>query len=131
MALKPAKQCVDIGIVVRDIERSLDFYCGVLGLEKLEEVPLPFGLMHRLRFGESFVKLVDPKTVPMAVPQGLMAALGIRYLTFAILNIDEACERFDRSGGTYEMEKQELLPGVVIAMLRDPDGNVVELVQRR
>ncbi len=32
--------------------------------------------------------------------------------------------------GHFEMPKQELMPGVTIAMVRDPDGNVVEFVQR-
>jgi hypothetical protein len=30
----------------------------------------------------------------------------------------------------FEIEKQELMPGVTIAMVRDPDGNTVEFVQR-
>src|SRR3990167_3185508 len=64
MAIKPAKNCVDIGLIVKDIRKSLEFYNGVLGLEKLEEMPLWFGTMHRLHFGDSYVKLIDPKKVP-------------------------------------------------------------------
>lgn len=130
MGMKPGKSCVDIGIVVADINKSLAFYEGLLGLEKIGEMPLWFGTMHRMGFGDSFVKLIDPKQVPPAGPQGLAKGLGFRYLTFQISNIDEMCDACANAGVAFEIEKQELMPGVTIAMVRDPDGNVVEFVQR-
>ena len=130
MGMKPAKTCIDIGIVVADITKSLAFYQGLLGLTKIGELPLPFGLMHRLGFGESFVKLIDPKKVPAAGPSGLVGQLGFRYLTFQVSNIDEVCAACEAAGVAFEIPKQELMPGVTIAMVRDPDGNTVEFVQR-
>jgi catechol 2,3-dioxygenase-like lactoylglutathione lyase family enzyme len=130
MGMKPGKSCIDIGIVVADINKSLAFYEGLLGLEKIGEMPLWFGTMHRMGFGDSFVKLIDPKQVPPAGPQGLAKGLGFRYLTFQISNIDEICDACANAGVPFEIEKQELMPGVTIAMVRDPDGNVVEFVQR-
>ncbi len=130
MGMKPGKACIDIGIVVADINKSLAFYEGLLGLEKIGEMPLWFGTMHRMGFGDSFVKLIDPKQVPPAGPQGLAKGLGFRYLTFQISNIDEICDACASAGVPFEIEKQELMPGVTIAMVRDPDGNVVEFVQR-
>jgi catechol 2,3-dioxygenase-like lactoylglutathione lyase family enzyme len=130
MGMQAAKQSIDIGIVVGDIGRSLAFYQDLLGLAKIGELPLPFGLMHRLAFGESFVKLVDPKKAPVGGPVGLMGQLGFRYLTFQIGNIDEVCAACAAAGVEFEIPKQELMPGVTIAMVRDPDGNIVEFVQR-
>ena len=131
MAMKPAKSCIDIGIIVQDIGRSLAFYEGLLGLHKIGETPLPFGRMHRLAFGDSFVKLIDPKTVPPAGAMGLPKALGFRYLTFTVGNIEEVCATCEKAGVPFEIPRHELMPGVTIAMVRDPDGNVVEFVQRR
>lgn len=130
MPMKPAKNCIDIGILCADIERSLEFYAGLLGLEKIQEMPVPFGTMHRMAFGESFVKLIDPNVVPGAGPLGLVEALGFRYLTFQVSNIDDVCSECQAAGVEFEMGKQEFMPGVTIAMVRDPDGNVVEFVQR-
>ena len=130
MPMQPAKNCVDIGIVVKDIRKSLDFYQGLLGLKKIEEMPLWFGTMHRMGFGESFVKLIDPKKVPAGGKVGLDQELGFRYLTFVIGNIDEICQACEKAGVPFELPKKELRPGVRIAMVRDPDGNVVEFVQR-
>jgi len=130
MALIPARNCLDIGILCADIKRSLDFYEGLLGLKKIGEMPVPFGHMHRLAFGDSFVKLVDPKKIPPAGELGLTRALGFRYLTFQITNIEEVCAACEAAGIAFDIPPQELMPGVTIAMVRDPDGNVVEFVQR-
>ena len=64
MGLKPAKDSLDLGVIVSDIEASLRFYRDILGLEFVGTTPLAFGMMHRLRFGTSDFKLVNPKTVP-------------------------------------------------------------------
>lgn len=130
MPMQPAKSCVDIGLIVADIDRSLAFYRDLLGLEKLEEVPLWFGTMHRLHFGDSHVKLIDPKERPGPGPIGLERALGFRYLTFQVNNLDDICAACERAGVPFEVPPRELKPGLRLAMVRDPDGNVVEFVQR-
>jgi catechol 2,3-dioxygenase-like lactoylglutathione lyase family enzyme len=130
MDMTPARNAVDIGLIVGDIEASLAFYQGVLGLRKVQEMPVSFGTMHRLAFGDSFIKLVAPKTVPPAGTLGLDRALGLRYLTFPVTNLDEVCEACRQAGIGFDVEKREFVPGVTIAMVRDPDGNVVEFVQR-
>lgn len=130
MGMIAAKNCIDIGIVVQDIAKSLAFYQGLLGLEKIGETPLWFGTMHRMAYGESFVKLIDPKEVPPCGILGLETTLGFRYLTFQVSNIDEICADCEKAGVSFELEKRELMPGVTIAMVQDPDGNIVEFVQR-
>ena len=130
MGMKPAKAAVDIGIIVSDIKASLHFYQDILGLEKVQEMPLPFGTMHRMAFGDSFVKIVDPNDVPPQGDIGLLKTLGFRYITFQVSNIDEICAACEAANVPFEWNKQELMPGVTIAMVRDPDGNVCEFVQR-
>ena len=130
MGMKPTKNCVDLGIVVKDIKKSLAFYMDLLGLKKVEEVPLWFGHMHRLGFGDSFVKVIDPKKVPAGGKVGLDQELGFRYLTFHIGNIEEVCLDCEKAGVSFEVPLKELRPGVKIAMVRDPDGNVVEFLQK-
>ncbi|MEQ8231373.1 MAG: VOC family protein [Gammaproteobacteria bacterium] len=130
MPMQPAKNGLDVGIIVSDIEASLAFYRDRLGLEKVQEVPLWFGTMHRLAFGDSFVKLVDPKEVPPASAPGLHNLLGFRYITFQVANIDALCDELGTDGVKFVVEKNEFMPGVTIAMVNDPDGNIVEFVQR-
>jgi len=128
--LQPAKDSLDIGVLVSDIKASLDFYQTTLGLEFVGETPLPFGTMHRLRFGTSDFKLIDPKKVPPKGPAGLPKQLGFRYVTFQVANLSEVCAALREKGVEFAIPETELMPGVRIAMVKDPDGNTVEFVQR-
>ena len=130
MLLEPAKDSVDLLIFVNDIRKSLDFYQGTLGLEKTEEVQTPFGTVHRLRFGTSLVKLMDSKQVPPVGPIGLEKQLGIRCLSFVIRDLNGVCTVLKEKGVEFTMPETQVLPDTRVAMVKDPDGNIVEFVER-
>ena len=119
-----------MGVIVSDIKASLNFYQDILGLEFVGTVPLWFGTMHRLRFGTSDFKLIDPKVLPPQGTIGLENQLGFRYVTFVIENLSELCADLQKIGIEFTVRERELRPGVSIAMVKDPDGNIVEFVQR-
>lgn len=129
MPITPAKDSVDVCLVVKDIRRSLSFYEGTLGLEKTEEIPTPYGNVHRLRFGTSLVKLIDPKQVPPPGPIGLEMQLGIRFLSFTIRDLSGACAALKKKGVEFTVPETQVMPDTRIAMVKDPDGNIVELVE--
>lgn len=129
MLLKPAKESVDLCIVVSDIRKSLDFYQGTLGLEKTQELQTPYGNVHRLRYGTSLVKLMDPKHVPPAGPIGLEKQLGIRFLSFVIRDLSGVCTVLREKGVEFTVPETRVLPDMRIAMVKDPDGNIVEFVE--
>jgi len=128
--IKPAKDSLDLGIIVSDINASLDFYQKTLGLEFAGITPVWFGTMHRLRFGTSDFKLIEPKTAPPKGAIGLENQLGFRYVTFVVKNLSEICAELKRKGVEFAFPETELRPGVRIAMVKDPDGNIVEFVER-
>jgi len=129
--LSGAKAGLDVGIVARDIDAMLEFYVETLGLDYVESLAIPWGMMHRLRFEASWLKLVAP-TVPVASgPSGLDAAAGLRYVTFEVIDIDAPWARLMTAGAEVF---HDLGPfgrhGVTMGMVFDPDGNVVELLRR-
>lgn len=130
--MRASKDGIDVGLIVRDIEASLRFYVDGLGLELVEELEIPWGTMHRLRFGESWLKLVVPTTAPdVDVPVGLDAAPGIRYITFEVDDVEDAYTRVTNDGaGVYHALGPFGSKGVVMGMVLDPDDNVVELLHR-
>jgi catechol 2,3-dioxygenase-like lactoylglutathione lyase family enzyme len=129
MLLNRAKDSVDVLVVVRDIEKSLGFYQRNLGLEHTGELQTPFGVSHRLRYGTSLVKLLDPKEVPPAGPIGLEKQLGFRFLSFGIRNLSEVCAALEKMAVEFVMPATQVTPGMRLAMVKDPDGNIVELVE--
>jgi len=128
--MKPAKDSLDLGIIVSDIQASLKFYKDLLGLEFAGTTPLWFGTMHRLRFGSSDFKLIAPKAVPPKGAVGLDKELGFRYVTFVVKNLSAICAELKNKGIEFAVKEQEVLPGVRIDMVKDPDGNIVEFVER-
>lgn len=127
------RSALDLGIVVANGPRSLAFYRDVLGLVHEGDIPMPVGgggTMHRLRCGDSLIKLVAYEQIPehCAVPGGIPAATGLRYLTIHATNIAEILEACEAAGVTVVLPLREIRPGVSIAMVEDPDRNIVEFV---
>jgi len=126
----PAKDSLDLGVICTEVEACLEFYQNVLGLEFIEKVDNPFGTLYRLRFGQSDFKLLVPKSKPPQGPRGLMAQAGFRYVTFVVKNLAQICAALKERGVEFSQPETEIRPGTRIAMVYDPQGNVVEFVER-
>jgi glyoxylase I family protein len=132
--IDPKKTCVDLGIVISDWEASRTFYCDTLGFEHVMDMPFPLGdggTMHRVQAGDVTLKLTRHNTVPTAKNPlgGATTAVGIRYFTFWVRNLDDIVTRCAAAGYTIPIPVTEVRPGTRIAMVEDPDGNWVEFLQ--
>jgi len=132
------KDSIDLGIVVRDAQAALAFYRDVLGLEPAGEMPMPGGgvggsggTMYRLRCGTSTIKLVHLDTPPAtpAPPGGIPGALGYRYWTISVSNLEELTQECADAGHRVVVPVREIRPGTSISIVEDPDGNWVELLR--
>jgi len=112
-----------VGIPVSDQDRALEFYVGVLGMQKALEAPTPDGgrwLVVAPRAGGTTVALVAAGD---GLPKGVET--GIR---FATRNAERTRESLAASGA----EVGDILrwPGVpAMFSFRDPDGNGLEAVE--
>jgi len=61
---------------------------------------------------------------------GLESQLGFRYVTFVVQNLTELCSKLLSEGIEFALPEKEIRPGIRIAMVKDPDGNIVEFVER-
>jgi catechol 2,3-dioxygenase-like lactoylglutathione lyase family enzyme len=129
---KITKPALDLGIITRDAAPMLAFYQQMLGLALESVIPMPSGgTMHRLRVGESILKIVQLDKQPAAdgVPGGIPAATGIRYFTLHISNLQNVVDGFDQGGYKIVVPIKTIRSGVSIAIVEDPDGNWLELLQ--
>jgi catechol 2,3-dioxygenase-like lactoylglutathione lyase family enzyme len=129
---KITKPSLDLGIITRDAAPMLAFYQQMLGLALESVIPMPSGgTMHRLRVGESILKIVQLDKQPAAdgVPGGIPAATGIRYFTLHISNLQNVVDGFDQGGYKIVVPIKTIRSGVSIAIVEDPDGNWLELLQ--
>lgn len=132
MSLNIEKPSIDLGIITRDAERLLAFYRDLLGLPLEGVIPMPTGgTMHRLKAGESVIKIVqlDREPAADAVPGGIPAATGYRYWTMTVSNLQEMVAECQEAGYNVVVPPKDVRPGVTIAIVADPDGNWVEFLQ--
>ena len=132
MAVNLTKDSFDLGIIVADIQASLAFYRDFLGLPFERAMPMSkTTTLHFLKAGTGSIKLWEVAEPPAPVAKGwpLEGAPGYRYITFSISNLDEVVAGAADAGVTVNVPATEIMPGVKIAILADPDGNAVELLQ--
>jgi catechol 2,3-dioxygenase-like lactoylglutathione lyase family enzyme len=126
---------LDVALVTRNAQRLAEFYREHLGLEPAGELAvsgiLPTGRLIRLRRGGSTLKILQFDASPSedSPPGDLYEATGIRYVTVPVSDLRKRFDGCVEQGTQSVMPPTELRPGLTIAFVRDPDGNVVELVE--
>ncbi len=126
------KAAIDIGIVAKDIDAMLAFYRDVIGLEFEAAISMPGGgVMNRFKVGDSVIKIIelDPAAPADAVPGGIRAATGYRYWTITVGNLEACVQKATDSGSEVVVPVKQVRPGITIAIIADPDGNWLELLQ--
>ena len=118
---------------VGHLDRSIDFYTGVLGMKLLRRNDYPDG-----KFTLAFVGYADEKDaaeIELTHNWGVERyELGTAYGHIAI-EVDDAratCDEVRRRGGKVTREPGPMKHGTtVIAFVEDPDGYRIEFIERR
>ena len=129
MAAQLTKTLVDIGLVTTRIDEALAFYRDLLGFSPVLVLPRDTGDIHVLAAGEALVKLWDSPDAPEGPRGDIGAATGYRYLTIWVENQDEIVHAAREAGCEVIADAHEVAPGTLAALIGDPDGNVVEVLQ--
>jgi lactoylglutathione lyase len=116
---------------VGDLDRSLKFYCDVLGMKLLRKKDYPGG-----EFTLAFVGYgdeADHTVLELTYNWGVESYdLGTAYghIALGVDDIYQTCEQIKAMGGEVVREPGPMKHGsTVIAFVQDPDGYKVELIQ--
>ena len=148
-----SRQTIDLGVVVTDAKKSLAFYKDVIGFEEVPgfevkgKFPKAVGLtdgsslnVHVLVLGEdeSATKLkvmqVDSQKPARTINQPHIHTLtGFSYLTIFVEDVDLVMANAKKHGYEAYAKSPQILPkgfpqDLCLLMLKDPDGNFVEIV---
>ncbi len=132
MSVTLTRNSIDLGIITRNAGPMLAFYRDLLGLQHEGTIPMPSGGdMHRLKAGDSVIKIVELAHPPGAdaVPGGIPGATGYRYWTLTVSNLQEVLDTCIAAAVKLVVPAKVVRPGVTIAIVEDPDGNWVEFLQ--
>lgn len=127
----PSDAGIDVGIITLEAGRLLGFYRDLLGLEPAGDVTIPGGRIFRLRHGASLLKLFVPDQPPPEQPPApkFLARSGLHYVTIRVGNIRPLLDACVRTGIPVLVPLVQPRPDLLAAIVADPDGNPVELMQ--
>ena len=128
-----------VGLCVADRERSRRFYEGLLGFEfwweieppddptaQLVQLPEPLVVHATYLVRDGFVlELLDySKRQVHAGPERVMDQVGLTHISFSVSDLDGVLKRVAEFGGAVV----EATVSALSAMIRDPDGQLLELL---
>ena len=115
---------------VRDLERSVAFYTGLLGMKEIRRSEVPAG-----KYTLVFVGYGDGAEIELThnwdqeTPYEVGSGFG--HLAVGMPDITAACDRVRAAGAQVTREPGPVKHGTtVIAFIEDPDGYKIELIQR-
>lgn len=119
---------------VRDMDKSIDFYTRVLGMNLLRTTERPeqkytlafVAFNEGNRSGDAEIELTHNHGVS---EYELGSAYG--HIALGMTDIAGACEKIRAAGGNITREAGPVKGGdTIIAFVEDPDGYKIELIQR-
>ena len=137
---------IEFGIPVKDLDRMLSFYSEVLACKEVRRADIPPALSDSLSVAPNgyvnvwlefpngeVLKLMAPPETPAddAVPPYIGTRTGIAYFTVYLSDIADTLAKAERHGTTVISDRglAETPDALKLAFLKDPEGNVFELVE--
>lgn len=116
-------------IRVSDLDKSLAFYTGVLGLQEAFRLPTPeggTGAVYLYVAPNQFVELF-PGGVPG--PRPSFAEVGYQHLCYVVEDARAAMEAMRAKGAPIDGNFRTGTAKCHLFMTHDPDGNVIEIME--
>lgn len=140
------KPYVSLGVIVSDLETSVDFYTRIIGMKETGgfSVTDAMGKKTGLTGGKAFdVKVLKLYEDPNATEYKLMSfgntknpeethiqeRNGMRYITLFYKNLDNVIQRLKANNIKFLSEEPTIIPdGRRFVLVQDPDGVFIELI---
>lgn len=115
---------------VGNLEKSLDFYCNILGMKLLRQKDYPGGefTLTFVGYGDESDNTVIELTYNWGVEKYDLGD-GYGHIALGVDDIYGTCEQIKAQGGKVTREPGPMKHGsTVIAFVTDPDGYKIELI---
>lgn len=117
-------------ITVRDLERSVSFYTGLLGFTVDHEMWIPESQLKIifLKLGDTTLELFGVKEVVGEAISSVNEVAGYKHICLLAESVDREYERLSRAGIRFRIPPTTV-QNVRIAFFPDPDGMDIELIE--
>lgn len=122
-----------VGMTAGNLDRTIAFYCDLLGLELVLRKRDDRGELAFLDTGSGMLEVASPRADIARSRDVPPHEAGMRHLTFAVRSVDAMVARLEAAGVEIIERPRPANNTTVLrrlAFFRDPDGIIVELVER-
>lgn len=121
-------------IRVKDLEKSLDFYTRLLGMQELRKKDFPTGdfTLAFVGYGDEVNNTVIELTHNWGQEEDYDLGNGFGHLALGVRDIYATCETLEKEGVSIPRPPGPMKHGgSVIAFIEDPDGYKIELIEKK
>ncbi len=131
------------GIVVRNLDASIQFYCEVLGFELIRKIERPGGpisqvvgygdahlLAAHLSIGNvmlEFIEYCNPEVLERYTQE--RAVIGGTHVAFDVDDIHSTYQKLLDKGANKLNPPERVASDKIVCYMQDPDGNWIELIE--
>lgn len=138
--MEPIRPCMNVGLVVRDLEVATAFYRDMLGMEVGQRVETPAEVVRRagigegafalqyMKVGEADLLLIQMKKEPPTAPKWLEGGPGFKFINMWVKDLEKTYADLKAKGVNFLSEPIRTSPEVQFVYLKDPEGNIIELL---
>jgi lactoylglutathione lyase len=130
----PRFQMLHTMLRVLDLEKSLDFYVGKLGMTLLRRTDYPTGefTLAFVGYGDEKTNTVIELTHNWGQKEPYTIGSGFGHLALGVPDIYGVCKVLEQAGVKIPRPPGPMKHGgSVIAFIEDPDGYKIELIERK
>lgn len=114
-----------IGLVVKDIDVSSNFYCQVLGCEFCDRIETEDATLLFLKAGDETLELIKYRKIDNSI----RGAGVVDHIAFTVPDMDTAIEKLVLFKVPLLLDKPKELPDKAIMFFSGPDGERLEFIQ--
>ena len=125
-------RCDHVHLITADVERTVEWYCRVLGARVTFEGRYKGSPVRYLQMGGiNFIVFgrLEGEPAPAAVSAG--PRYGVDHFGFAVDDLDRALDELKAAGARVIEGPVDVRPGLRIAYIAAPDQGRIELSERR
>ncbi len=111
-----------VGLFVKDLAKSIDFYEETLGLKVTNTMNFGESKIAFLDIGGGLLELLERHDTEINPPKGYW-----NHTAFKVDNFNETISKLEKIG--LELRKMQVDNGSRIAFFKDPDGHDIEIME--
>ena len=116
-----------VGIKTSNVDRSMHFYCDILGLRKQEDVEIMGKMFHFV--GNDEISIEIEECNPGDTQADVRVLSGLYHLSFTVEDVKGLVSHLEANKVPIALPPMQSRPDRITAFVEDPDGVFIQLIE--